>query len=73
MDENLFFREATLRLCSSLYIETALKRCYEYITSFIPVIQMSLSIMYFNLKILRFVDERRSWRPGWPRSQESMK
>ena len=36
VDENLFFREARLRLCSSLEIEAALKRCYEYIRPFIP-------------------------------------
>jgi hypothetical protein len=28
--ENAFSREATLRICSSLDIETALKRCLEY-------------------------------------------
>ena len=37
VDENVFFREATLRICSSLDIETALKRCFEYIELYIPV------------------------------------
>jgi hypothetical protein len=31
VDENVFFREATLRICSSLDLVTALKRCFEYI------------------------------------------
>jgi len=44
-DENLFFREATLRLCSSLEIEAALKRCYEYIRPFIPVKRMGLHLV----------------------------
>ena len=34
VDENVFFRQATLRICSSLDIETALKRCFEYIRAF---------------------------------------
>ena len=29
--ENVFFREATLRICSSLDLVTALKRCFEYL------------------------------------------
>ncbi len=55
MDQNLFFREATLRLCSSLEIETALKRCYDYIRQFIPVTHMSLDILDFHLNVVRFV------------------
>lgn len=55
VDENLFFREATLRLCSSLNIQVALKRFYEYIRGFMPVIQMSLNIVDFDLNVLRFV------------------
>ena len=45
MDENFFFREATLRLCSSLDIEVALKRCYEFVRPFIPVNRMGLHIV----------------------------
>jgi len=55
VDENLFFREATLRLCSSLDIEAALKRCYEYISLYIPVRLMSLGIVDFEENTLRFV------------------
>jgi transcriptional regulator with GAF, ATPase, and Fis domain len=54
-DENVFFRQATLRICSSLDIETALKRCFEYIRPFIPVIRMSLHILDADLNVLRFV------------------
>ena len=55
VDENVFFREATMRICSSLDIETALKRCFEYIKRFIPVIRMSLHILDPDLNVLRFV------------------
>jgi transcriptional regulator with GAF, ATPase, and Fis domain len=55
VDENLFFREATLRLCSSLKIETGLKRCYEYIKQFIPVKRMGLDIVDPEENTLQFV------------------
>jgi transcriptional regulator with GAF, ATPase, and Fis domain len=55
VDENVFFREATLRICSSLDIETALKRCFEYIRLFMPVVGMSLHILDADLNVLRFV------------------
>ena len=35
-DINLFFREATLRICGSLEIEYALWQCLLYIRKFIP-------------------------------------
>jgi len=44
MDENEFFREATLRICSSLEIEKALWRCYLYIRDYIPADSMGLHI-----------------------------
>lgn len=55
IDENLFFREATLRLCSSLDIEAALKRCYEYIRPFIPVKRMGLHLLDLEENSLQFV------------------
>jgi transcriptional regulator with GAF, ATPase, and Fis domain len=55
VDENVFFREATLRICSSLDIEVALKRCFEYIKRFIPVIRMSLHILDADQNVLQFV------------------
>jgi transcriptional regulator with GAF, ATPase, and Fis domain len=55
VDENIFFREVTLRLCSSLDIEAALRRCYEYIRPFIPVKLMSLGILDPEENILGFV------------------
>jgi transcriptional regulator with GAF, ATPase, and Fis domain len=55
VDENVFFRETTLRICSSLDIETALKSCFEYIGRFIPVTRMSLHVLDDELNLLRFV------------------
>jgi transcriptional regulator with GAF, ATPase, and Fis domain len=55
VDENLFFREATLRLCSSLEIEASLKRCYEYIRTFIPVMRMGLHMVDLEENTLQFV------------------
>ncbi|GLI33059.1 MAG: sigma 54-interacting transcriptional regulator [Deltaproteobacteria bacterium] len=55
VDEDLFFREATLRLCSSLDIQVALNRCYEYIRAFIPVMQAHLHILDFEQNVLRLV------------------
>jgi transcriptional regulator with GAF, ATPase, and Fis domain len=55
VDENVFFREATLRLCSSLDIEKALKRCYEYVRTFIPVKRMGLDTVDLEENILRYV------------------
>ena len=55
VDENVFFREATLRICSSLDIGTALKRCFEYIRAFIPANGMTLHILDPDLNLLKFV------------------
>ncbi|MGE5843146.1 MAG: sigma-54 interaction domain-containing protein [Deltaproteobacteria bacterium] len=55
LDENVFFREATLRICSSLNIVTALKSCFDYIKLYIPMNRMSLHILDADLNVLRFV------------------
>jgi hypothetical protein len=50
VDENVFFLEATLRICSSLEVRTALKRCFEYIGAFIPATGMTLHTLDHDLK-----------------------
>jgi transcriptional regulator with GAF, ATPase, and Fis domain len=55
VDENVFFRKATLRICSSLNIVTALKSCFDYIKLYIPINRMSLHILDADLNVLRFV------------------
>jgi hypothetical protein len=39
-----FFREATLRICGSLNIATAMERCFAYVKEFIPMSGMGLQI-----------------------------
>ena len=43
-DKNKFFRQATLRIFSSLNIETAMTRCLDYLKTYMPA-----SGMFFNL------------------------
>lgn len=42
IDEKQFFREVTLRICSSLEIEKALWNCFEYIRNVMPADELSL-------------------------------
>jgi hypothetical protein len=35
--EEGFFREATLRICGSLNISTAISHCYEYLKDFFSI------------------------------------
>ncbi len=44
MDENEFFRQATLHICSSLNIAKAMQRCLRFIETYMPVSWMSLYI-----------------------------
>jgi len=44
VDENVFFREATLRICSSLNIVEALKSCFDYVKLYIPMNRIYLHI-----------------------------
>ena len=37
IDENEFFREATLRICGSLEIEKALHSCFQFLQEFMPL------------------------------------
>ncbi len=44
IDENRFFREITLRICSSLEIEKALWHCFIYIKDIIPADELILTV-----------------------------
>jgi len=44
LDEKVFFQQATLKICSSLDIRTALKRSLEYLSLVMPADWMSLSL-----------------------------
>ena len=44
VDENEFFRQATLRISSSLNIETAMKKCMDYLKQYIPISGMFFGV-----------------------------
>jgi transcriptional regulator with GAF, ATPase, and Fis domain len=53
INENDFFRHATLLICSSLDIETVLRRCMEYLGEFMPVSGMFLNRFEQELGMIR--------------------
>jgi len=53
IDKNLFFREVTIRICSSLQITTALGRAFEYLRQHIPLDILSLIVRDDKLAALR--------------------
>ena len=55
VNEDEFFRQATLRLCGSLEIEKALWSCFIYIKQFIPVDQATLNIYDVEAGVIELV------------------
>ena len=45
LNENEFFRQATLRICSSLHIEKSLLNCLHYLRLFMPASKVSLGLL----------------------------
>ncbi len=54
-DENEFFRQVTLRICSSLNIELSMSRCLEYLKEFIPLTGIGMGIYEADLNIIRII------------------
>jgi transcriptional regulator with GAF, ATPase, and Fis domain len=52
VDENEFFREATIRLCGTLDVQQAMRDCCDYIKKFVPVSRMYLQLFDPNLNVL---------------------
>ncbi len=44
VDENDFFRQATLRICGSLDMETAMRGCLQYLSEVMPVDHLILAL-----------------------------
>ena len=44
VDENLFFREATMRVCGSLDIATGLEDCLRYFETILPIRELSIQL-----------------------------
>jgi len=55
VDKNEFFKEVTIKICSSLEIRTALERTYRYLREQMPVDGISLTIRDPELSALRRV------------------
>jgi transcriptional regulator with GAF, ATPase, and Fis domain len=55
IDENDFFRRATLRICSSLEIETAMWRAMQFLKDFIPGEEMYLHLYESGLGAMRTI------------------
>lgn len=54
-DENEFFRKATLQICSSLEIETALWHSFQFLKDFIPLKMMFLHLYEQDLGAMRTI------------------
>ena len=54
-EESDFFREATLRICGSLDIETAMHRCLKYLCRFLPATHLCFHIYDRELGIVETV------------------
>ncbi|MDR3581471.1 MAG: sigma 54-interacting transcriptional regulator [Oryzomonas sp.] len=55
IDKNVFFREVTIRICSSLQIKTALNNAFEYLRRHIPIDNLSLHIRDTDLAAIRSI------------------
>jgi transcriptional regulator with GAF, ATPase, and Fis domain len=55
IDENDFFREATMRICSSLDIEIAMCRCMQFLKDFIPADEMYVHLYESGLGAFRTI------------------
>ncbi len=55
VDEKDFFREATLRLCSSLDLERALHQCLLYVRRFMPAGQMGFQVYHPDSGVVEMV------------------
>ncbi|MCJ7772490.1 MAG: hypothetical protein MUP22_05085, partial [Desulfobacterales bacterium] len=55
MDENNFFRQATLRICGHLEIEKGMFSCLSFLEFFIPVEKMYLQLYELGLGAMRVI------------------
>ena len=55
MDENNFFRQATIRICGHLEIEKGMSSCLRFLEPFIPVETMYLQLYELNLGAMRVI------------------
>ena len=76
VDENDFFRRATMQICSSLDIEIAMWRSIQFLREFIPVDMMFLHLYERDLGAMRTIamataSARKKDRPAHSASEGS--
>ena len=57
INENEFFRQMTMLICSSLDLETALQRSLHYIVKYMPVDSIFLHLYEKSLGAIRTITE----------------
>ncbi len=55
MDDNVFFRQATLRICGNLEIEEALQSSLQFLKEVMPLDRMFLQCFDFNYGAMRTI------------------
>ena len=55
VDENEFFRQATLRICRHLEIEKGLSACLDYLSTIMPADMICMEIYEPDIKALRII------------------
>ena len=55
VDENDFYRQASLRICGNLEIEKALHNCFLYLSQFIPATEILLFLTEHELRAVRMI------------------
>ena len=78
IDENSFFREATLRICGNLDFEIALQKCLIYLKSFIPAFRIGVTLYDQGLNAIRMIAgatflEAKKYNTIWPLDRKSAK
>lgn len=77
LDDSLFFREATLRICGSLEIEKAMQRCLRFLARYLPATHLAFHVYDRELGIVETVamatiDSARSMALRTPLSAQGM-
>jgi len=57
MDENIFFRQMTLRILGSLKIETAMRNSFDYLSEFIPLDNILIYLYEKDIRSIRTIAE----------------
>ena len=70
MDDTIFFREATLRICSSLNLERALTRTLEFLHEVLPADGLHIGLFDPDLNLMRTLAH--IVPDGWPRIPETI-